>query len=290
MKEPSVRETSADTAGKHTLHCMEIWGGNHATEAEAMTPGLDIWVHSRPHDAAAGGGDVHYVSLCGGGLITRLIVADLSGHGQTASKSALKLRSLMRRNINRKDQSRLVSALNREFLEYSQLRRFATAIIATYLTTSDTLTISNAGHPRPFWYHANERRWEIVATAENEVAGPANLPLGVDVDTEYSLRGLKLEKDDVVIVYTDALTEALDGSERQLQEAGLFRLLESIDSNRRELLGPELLVRVAEHSGGAAPADDQTLLVLHHNASPRRHLSLGEKLDVYAKVFGLRSV
>jgi serine phosphatase RsbU (regulator of sigma subunit) len=269
---------------------MEIWGGNHATEAEAITPGLDIWVHSQPHDAAAGGGDVHYVSLCGGGLITRLIVADLSGHGQTASKSALKLRSLMRRNINRKEQSRLVSALNCEFLEYSQLRRFATAIIATYLTSTDTLTISNAGHPRPFWYHANERRWEVVTTAEKEGAGPANLPLGVDADTEYSLLGLKLEKGDVVVVYTDALTEALDRSNRQLQEAGLLSLMESITPSRWELLGPELLVRVAEHSGGAAPADDQTILVLHHNASPRRHLSLGEKLDVYAKVFGLRSV
>jgi sigma-B regulation protein RsbU (phosphoserine phosphatase) len=114
--------------------------------------------------------------------------------------------------------------------------------------------------------------------------------LGVDADTEYSLGGLKLEKGDLVVIYTDALTEALDCSDKQLQEGGLLRLVESIDPSQPEHLGAELLARVAEHRGGVAPADDQTLLVLRHNASPRRRPSLGEKLDVYAKVFGLRSV
>jgi hypothetical protein len=36
--------------------------------------------------------------------------------------------------------------------------------------------------------------------------------------------------------------------------------------------------------------DDVTLLVLHHNGGPPKKISLGEKLDVYAKVFALKKV
>jgi phosphoserine phosphatase RsbU/P len=118
-------------------------------ERAVSTPGLDVWVYSRPHEGAEGGGDVHYVSLCGGGMITRFILADVSGHGASVAELATSLRALMRNNINRKDQARLVQALNREFSGLAKLSRFATAVVATYLTKGDTLTVYNAGHPRP---------------------------------------------------------------------------------------------------------------------------------------------
>ena len=85
-------------------------GGNQAVESAVSTPGLDVWVYSQPHEGAAHGGDVHYVSLCGGGVITRMIVADVSGHGESVAEFSGMLRSLLRRNINRKSQTRLVAA------------------------------------------------------------------------------------------------------------------------------------------------------------------------------------
>src|SRR5271156_6368743 len=139
-------------AGRHPMHCMEIWGGNQAVDSAVSTPGLDVWVYSQPHKGAAHGGDVHYVSLCGGGVITRMIVADVSGHGESVAEFSGMLRSLLRRNVNRKSQKRLVAALNQQFAAHAQSRRFATAIVATYLANYDQLTLCNAGHPRPLWY------------------------------------------------------------------------------------------------------------------------------------------
>ena len=40
--------------GSHALHCMEIWGGNHAIEKAVAMPGLDAWVYSKPFEGAAG--------------------------------------------------------------------------------------------------------------------------------------------------------------------------------------------------------------------------------------------
>ena len=91
---------------------------------------------------------MHYVSLCGGGgVITRLILADVSGHGEAVADMAVSLRALMRKNINSKSQTRLVCALNRQFAALAQMSRFATAVVATYLATRKTLTVCNAGHP-----------------------------------------------------------------------------------------------------------------------------------------------
>jgi serine phosphatase RsbU (regulator of sigma subunit) len=276
--------------GTFALQCMEIWGGSHAATARTATPGLDIWVSSQPHEAATHGGDVHYVSLCGGGVITRLIVADLSGHGASAADAALGLRALMRRNINRKDQSRLVRALNRQFLAQSQLRRFATAVVATYLTARDTLTVCNAGHPRPFWYHAATGAWEAVTTDGSPDGSAANLPLGIDAAMPYTQQDLPLGRGDLVLVYTDALIEVTDPDGKPLQEAGLLDLVRGLDASEPAKFGPALLDQLDRYRGGRPAGDDQTVVLLHHNAGHPRRLSLRESLSVYAKVLGLRRV
>jgi hypothetical protein len=87
-----VMTPHAEAPDRHAMQCMEIWGGSHAAESAVTTPGLDTWVYSRPHQGAAEGGDVRYVSLCGGGVITRLVVADISGHGAGVAEFAGMLR------------------------------------------------------------------------------------------------------------------------------------------------------------------------------------------------------
>jgi sigma-B regulation protein RsbU (phosphoserine phosphatase) len=267
------------------MHCMEIRGGSQAIEESIAMPGLDAWVSSHPHEGADSGGDLHYLSVCGGGLIARLIVADVSGHGMSVAEFASSLRGLMRKNINTKDQTRLLRALNRQFTEVAQGRRFATAIIATYLADRRRLTVCNAGHPRPLWYRAGAGFWELMVEAR-EAAG--NLPLGIDDETSYRQFAVELAPGDVVLFYTDALTEATDPAGRMLGEEGMLGLARDLDVSDPERLGSALLSGIHAHRGGRPADDDATLLALRHNASGPRHVSLAEKLDVYAKVFGLR--
>jgi hypothetical protein len=106
---------ASESPAEQTLQCMEIWGGSDAVEKAVATPGLEAWVYSKPFEGSAQGGDVHYVSHCGGGVITRMIVADVSGYGQAVAEFSRALRELMRRNINRKSQTKLVASLNRQF-------------------------------------------------------------------------------------------------------------------------------------------------------------------------------
>src|SRR3984957_16578292 len=128
----------------HTLQCMEIWGGIEPVERAVSTPGLDLWVYSQPFEGDAQGGDVYYVTLCGGGIITRLVVADVSGHGSSVAEFSSSLRSLVRQNINQKSQKRLVERLNRQFALEAEMQRFATALVITYLASTDRLSVCNA--------------------------------------------------------------------------------------------------------------------------------------------------
>ena len=99
----------------HELHCMEIWSGNRSVETTAKSTGLEMWIFSQPYLGESRGGDVHSLSLCVGGIVTLIVLADVSGHGNRVADTSATLRKLLRRFMNAKKQDRLVAELNREF-------------------------------------------------------------------------------------------------------------------------------------------------------------------------------
>jgi sigma-B regulation protein RsbU (phosphoserine phosphatase) len=280
-----MKSTSEHVPGR-TMQCMEIRGGSQAVEERVAMPGLDAWVYSHPHEDAVSGGDLHYLSVCGGGVTTRILIADVSGHGESVAGFSASLRELMRNNINTKSQTHLVGTLNRQFLETAEGRRFATAIVATYLANHKRLTVCNAGHPRPLWWHAATGQWDLM----DQRAGDAgNLPLGIDDETPYRQFSVELAPGDVVLFYTDALPEAADPAGSMLGEEGLLGLACGLVIDDPRQVGPALLAAIDRHRGGRPANDDTTLLAIVHSAEGPRHPSIGEKLDVYAKFFGLKA-
>jgi len=250
------------TEGEHTMECMEVWGGNDAADSAVKMPGLDIWVYSRPYKGDASGGDVHYVSRCGTGRIARLLVADVSGHGSEVSEIAVTLRGLMRKFVNFLDQSRFVESLNREFAGSAKSGNFATAVVGTFWAPTQYLVTCNAGHPRPFHYRAAEKKWELLEEGTGAGDGPANLPLGIIEPTRYDPHGVRLERGDLVMIYTDSLIEARAGDGVLLGEEGVRSILNSLDVTRPETLTGDLLARIGIHTRGEAMSDDATVLLL----------------------------
>jgi serine phosphatase RsbU (regulator of sigma subunit) len=155
-----------------TMRCMEVWGGNHAVDNGVVMAGLDAWLYSRPFHDQSAGGDLHYVSSCAMGMVTRVLVADVSGHGEAVSGAANSLRGLMRRYVNYVDQTHFVRGLNAEFGALSQAGGFATAVVATYFAPTDDFRLCNAGHPRPLLYRARARAWSLMDDVGGGGPGP----------------------------------------------------------------------------------------------------------------------
>ena len=133
-------------SAKERMQCMEIWGGNRTIDKSFEAPGLDIYVHSIPYkESKTGGGDIYYVTSCASGRICRLLLADVSGHGEDVSEIAISLRDLLRDNVNRISQARFVSQMNKEFSTVSDSNRFATAVVATFLRAYEKPFLERCG-------------------------------------------------------------------------------------------------------------------------------------------------
>jgi len=109
------------------MQCVEVWGGSQLTSSGVELAGLDVWVYSKPYGQAQRGGDVYYVSSCASGRISRLLLADASGHGKSVASTAADLRTLMRRFVNRLDQKEFVRLLNEQFTAHSRQGSFRTS-------------------------------------------------------------------------------------------------------------------------------------------------------------------
>lgn len=298
-RHPSMRHQDGEPE-QHVMACMEVWGGNRAIDNGVVMPGLDAWVFSLPfrHEGAASdddaGGDIHYVTSCATGRITRLIVADVSGHGAPVAKAADALRRLMRKHTNSIEQSDLIEKVNREFGVIGEAEQesagggtlFATAVVATYFSPTDELAVSNAGHPRPMRYDAKRGEWGAIEPSEQDAhrgSGPTNLPLGIIEETTYPATSIHLRPDDLVLFYTDSLIEAKNADGSLLGHEGLKRVLAQMDQTRPDVFVRELLARISRLSEPRATTsdlarvfnDDVTALLVRRNAlKPRPSIGL----------------
>ena len=67
------------------LECKEIWGGIHDRDIEVSAGKVIASIYSA---ACCGGrgGDIYYFGVCKGDIITRLAIADVTGHGEAVSE------------------------------------------------------------------------------------------------------------------------------------------------------------------------------------------------------------
>lgn len=262
---------------------MEVWGGTRATWSRFVVPGLDVWIHSSPLEDDSPGGDVYYLSSCASGRVTRMMLADVSGHGRDAAPVAGDLRDLMRRNVNIIDQSKMAAVMNDEF---GAEDRFATALISTFFSPTRSLTVSVAGHPPALLYRAAQKQWVSV---EDEGHTRRSMPIGVVDGATFASSKLRLAVGDMCLSYTDALFEARNASGEMLAAAGLLSQLNQIDAAQPAEVIPTLLERV----GGLHPenltTDDVTaMLVLANGTGVGLKDNLLAPLRLLGRGLGLR--
>lgn len=254
----------SDFAGDvYKLACLELRGGNRAAVYEADLPGLRAWVSCRPLHPAVRGGDLYYLSVCSQGAVSRITIADVAGHGETVGALAERLRDALREHADHWDQSALIRQLNDSFLKVAVGAKYATAFLLGHYAGTGELVFTNAGHLPPLWYRAALGEWSFLQEATPYSKEIADLPLGMIPGTAYTQTAVQLEADDLLVLYTDGVSESCDESGEQL---GLDRLLEiarGLPSVSAAAAGEALLAALAAFRGSAPAEDDETVVVLH---------------------------
>jgi serine phosphatase RsbU (regulator of sigma subunit) len=227
-------------------------------------------VYSALIELGQDGGDIHYLSVCEHGVLCRVALADVSGHGRAVTVAAKRLLGLMRRHINQSEQREFLRELSEALRNGSSTEdvTFATALVIGFDSNSGKLVFTNAGHPPPLWYHADERRWTWLRQSSADAARAVGFPLGMDFSGgDYADTVIELGVGDLLICYTDGLSEAADSTGRQVGEEFLD-LATTLPVESPMAAGATLLGLVDAFRRGEPMRDDETLIVLQRPVPP----------------------
>ena len=154
--------------------------------------------------------------------------------------------------------ARILSELNRVLSANLAEDMFITMLYMVFNTRTRELRFARAGHERPLLKHASQSVPEALDAAGIAI-GLADAEI---FDGAIKDASIQLSPGDVVVVYTDGITEALN---EQNEEWGTSSLLEAIDvasSGGVDVLIQAIRTRLALHVGAQQQYDDMTLIAL----------------------------
>jgi len=191
---------------------------------------------------------------------TRLafLIADVSGKGVPAALFMAVTRTVIRdRAMGGAPPAQVLDEANRLLAQDNERTMFVTLFFAHYSLASGELIYANAGHNPP-----------CVATASGKVrrlAGSTGPILGVFEDKSYEQRRTQLGPRDLIVLYTDGVTEAMDRADRQFRIEHLEQIIAGNPAaSPEEICG--LVVQSVEEYRAHPQQDDVTVLALRRNA------------------------
>jgi serine phosphatase RsbU (regulator of sigma subunit) len=181
-----------------------------------------------------------------------LVLADVSGKGFAAALLMAGLQASLRTLFPRdEDLGERLVAVNHLLVRSTELSRYATLFLGEFEEESRRLRFVNCGHNPPLVLRADGRVERLMPTA---------MVIGLVEPWACDVGEVTLGAGDLVVAYSDGITEAADLDE---QEFGEHRLAETVVAHRARPL-PELLDAVygaVRRFSVGEQADDQTLLV-----------------------------
>jgi sigma-B regulation protein RsbU (phosphoserine phosphatase) len=181
-----------------------------------------------------------------------LVVADISGKGISAAILMSNVHAVLRTLHDAGlPAGELCSQLNRHLHRVTQGTRFATAFYAEWSERDRCLTYVNAGHPAPI----------LLGTCSGQLLQAGGPPLGIFPDTEFQVGRLLLQPGDMMVLYSDGITDAGESSEREFGQARLEARVKEHCEEPLDEIRQRILAAVRDWSGNEVE-DDMTLLLI----------------------------
>jgi len=188
-----------------------------------------------------------------------MVIADVTGKGIPAALFMAFSRTVIRSEaMNGRSPATIMQRTNRLIVQDMRYRLFLSAFYAALDTRSGHLTYANGGHNWPLWYQAdgNATRW---------LAAPGCV-LGAFEEVEPEERAVAIGPGDVLVFYTDGVTEARNPEGGLFGEERLKATVEAHADASAQELQEAILAAVEEFTDGTSLSDDLTLFVVKRQA------------------------
>jgi len=183
------------------------------------------------------------------------VIADVCGKGIPAALFMAVSRTMIRSKGSQCDNAgECLTESNRLLASYSVDCMFLTVFYAIYNTNTGFITYCNAGHNPPHLLRANGTIEELPM-ADNMIVGAFD-------DIEYKEDTLQLEHGDTLVMFTDGVTEAMNGAEQEFGVERLDNILSGMAGKGSQQIVEAVKAGVSDFVDDAEQSDDITMLVL----------------------------
>lgn len=149
------------------------------------------------------------------------------------------------------DTATLMRQLNEALHAITPPHQFMSLIVGVIDSSEMTFTYTNAGHPMPILFH----RGELTPTESH------GMLLGVSEDVRYGQSTTRLSPDDLIVLYSDGLSEARNGHRRMFRTEGVATAVRELRGESAENVLSGVMMRLHAHVEGSHAGDDRSLLV-----------------------------
>ncbi len=203
------------------------------------------------------GGDYYdFLALPGGRL--GIAIGDVSGKGIAAALTMASLQASLRSEATRASDNLggLMCNVNRLLHEALASNRYATFFYGQYDPALRQFTYVNAGHNQPMLFHGCNGNWQV---SRLEACGPV---VGLLEDATYQQASLPITPGDVLIAFTDGISEAMNAADEEWGEERLMKTVQGcLSLPPNEIIA--CIMRTADtFVAGAEQNDDMTVIVL----------------------------
>jgi serine phosphatase RsbU (regulator of sigma subunit) len=223
----------------------------------AACPTIPGWEFAAVYQAARQvGGDLYdFFELPGEPQRLGLVIADVTGKGVPAALFMAVSRTIIHtESMTGRRPAAVLKQANHLIVQNSRSQLFLSAFYATLDVCSGQLVFANGGHNWPLWL----RR----ATGECQKLTARGVILGIFTNIELEERKIDMAPGDLLVFYTDGVTEARNAEGRLFGEARLQTTVTANSDASAEQVMQAILDAVKTFAGDTPPSDDFTLFVV----------------------------
>jgi sigma-B regulation protein RsbU (phosphoserine phosphatase) len=186
-----------------------------------------------------------------------LAIADVAGHGVSASLHMASIQALLRALVPvNQSPAEVMRQIHKLFIHNIRFETFVTFFIGAFDSSTKTLTFSNAGHLPPLVLHKNKSKEDSV-----EMLWPTGAAIGLVEEAEFAQKTIELHEEDLLVLYTDGVTEAVSPQNQEFGRERLTVLSRQVNTLPAKEILQEIRQGLEEFSEGIPLADDTTIVV-----------------------------
>jgi sigma-B regulation protein RsbU (phosphoserine phosphatase) len=256
----ALQRTSAELARAKQRMELELNVGRDIQQSmlpSTVPERTEVTLYASMDAAREVGGDFYDYYMQSGNELC-FCVADVSGKGVPAALFMAMSKILIRsRARDEKGPAEIIARVNAELSEDNPECMFVTVFFGVLNLSTGELVYTNGGHNPPLI-----RRACGAVEVLSDIHGPV---VAVMPGEEYGQSTLQMEPGDVLLVFTDGVTEAMDTNDKLYGDDRLFDVLKAVPESNARSLVDGVNESVAAFAAGAEQADDITMLAVQYN-------------------------